>query len=529
MMRKRTLRMVAVGVVTVFVASMASACSGSKSDDNEKSVDELRWGLVADNLPSIEPVTLNSGSSLLATIYDSLLTSDKTGVLTPNLAESWDTPDPLTYVFHLRKGVKFWNGHELTSADVVASLDYERLAPSPYESLFVNVKDVKATDASTVVMTMKKPDVSILSLIASVGAAIFEKEFYEANKKDFGKPGTLTMATGPYKLESLDPTTGAKFTANDDYWAGAPAIKKLTVTPFKTESSAALAYRAGDIDAVYPLSDPETFKSTAKARILRVAGGKQTFLTINTQVAPFDDVHARRAMAYALNRKELAGAVGGVAYDTFLPGIVLNTLADESEVKAALDSVDTYKHSIDKAKAELAQSKYPSGFEATLEVPDDGTRPKIGQAMASMLADADIKLTVKVVSSDQYTQHIGVGEPKKKLPLTLQSLDSQSEPNGTAGAYLDSAQAGVAYQNYAAYSNPTMDALLKDGISTNDKAERFEIYAKVNAIVASDVPYIPLFLRDNVVALADKFTWPDFNAFSSVYGANAWAYQVKPK
>ena len=138
-------------------------------------------------------------------------------------------------------------------------------------------------------------------------------------------------------------------------------------------------------------------------------------------------------------------------------------------------------------------------------------------------------MTVKVVSSDQYTQHIGVGDAKEKLPLVLNSLDSGSEPNGTADAYLNSVQADVAYQNYAAYSNPTVDELLKDGISTNDNAKRFTAYSKINTIVADEVPYIPLFLRDNVVALSDKFTWPDFNAFSSVYGANAWVYQVKPK
>jgi peptide/nickel transport system substrate-binding protein len=528
MRRKRTYRFVAVGVAVVFAATTVSACSGNKANTSGTKVDKLRWGLVADNLPSIDPLTLTSGSELLATVYDSLLTSDKAGRLAPNLAESWDAPDPLTYVFHLRKDVKFWDGKVMTADDVVASLDYERLPPSAYESLFVNIKDVKAKDPSTVVVTMNKPDVSILSLLSSVGAAIFEKDFYEAHKKDFGKPGTLTMATGPYKIDSLDPTTGATCTANHDYWAGAPAIKNLTVTPFKTEASAALAYRSGGLDAVYPLSDPETFASTAHAKITRVAGGKQTFLSLNTQVAPFDDVHVRRAIAYALDREKLASAVGGEVYDTFFPPLVLDTLVNDSEVKTLTDSVEQYDYSVDKAKSELAQTKYANGLKATLEVPDDGRRPKIAQAMSGMLADAGINLSVKVVSPDQYTQHIGVGDAKKKLPLTLNILDSGSEPNGTADAYLNSAQAGVAYENYAAYSNPQVDTLLKDGISTNDNAKRFAAYGEISRIVATDVPYIPLVLQDNVVALSSKFTWPDFNPFSSVYGANAWVYQVKP-
>jgi peptide/nickel transport system substrate-binding protein len=529
MRRNRSIKFVAASVVTAVIASLAAACSGGSSGGSGADASELRWGLVADNLPSIEPLTLNAGSSLLSTMYDSLLTTDDDGRLAPALAEKWEATDSLTYTFTIREGVKFWNGNELTADDVVASLDYERLPPSAYESLYVNVKDVKATDPGTVVVTLNKPDVSVLTLLSSVGSAIFEKKFYEDNKKDFGKPGTLVMATGPFEITGLKPTSGATFTANPDYWGGAPAVKKLTVTPFKNETSAALAFRSGDLDAVFPLSDPKTFASAADTKVTSASGGKQTFLTLNTQVAPFDDIHVRKAFAYALNRKELAGvAGGGTVYNTFNPSIVLETLADKSEVEALTKSVDQYDFDVAKAKDEVAQSAYAGGVKATIEVPDDGTRPKIAQAMKSMLAEAGIALTVDVVSPDQYTQHIGVDDPKKKLPLTLQRLDSQPEPNGTADPYLNSAQAGVAYQNYAAYSNTDVDALLAKGIATDDAAKRFAAYAELNTIVAAEVPYIPLYLEDNVVALSDKFTWPSLNSFSSVYGPNAWAYQVKP-
>ena len=174
MTRKRTLRLAAVNVSVVCVAALATACTGSGGDrpSSGDKPDTLRWGMVTDNLASIDPVTLTAGNALVATIYDPLIGADEDGQLAPAIAESWDTPDALTYVFNLRQDVQFWDGTEMTSEDVVASLDYIRLPPSPYESLFVTVESIKARDASTVVMKMKQPDASILSLLSSVAGSI---------------------------------------------------------------------------------------------------------------------------------------------------------------------------------------------------------------------------------------------------------------------------------------------------------------------------------------------------------------------
>jgi peptide/nickel transport system substrate-binding protein len=533
MKQMRITKFVATGAALVCCAAMTTACKGAGGGENpgkNAAVDELRWGMVADSIDGIEPLTFSAGSALLATMYDALLTAGPDGQLAPGLAESWETPDDLTYIFHLREGVTFWDGTELTADDVVASLDYERLPPSPYESLFVNVDTVTAQDSSTVVVKMKQADASVLSLLASVGASIFSKEFYEENKKDFGKPGTLTMATGPYEITNLNPTSGATFTANPDWYGGEPAVKTVEVKPFKNVTSAALAYRSGELDAVYPLADPQAFASTSKAELTSIPGCKQTFMSLNTQVAPWDDVHVRRAFAYALNREDLAGAEGDGAatYDSFFPPMVLDKVADEAQIDDLMSSLPTYDFDLAKAEEEMAQSSSPDGVNGTFEVPDDGVRPRIAQAVANMVAEAGIELDVKVMSEAQYTQRIGEGDAAKKIQLTIQRLDCSEEPNTTADFLLNSAQADIPYANYAAYQNPEADELLKDGISTTDEGGRFEAYSALAEIVAEDVPYIPLYLGENVLALSDQFAWPDLNPFSSVYGPAAWVAQVKP-
>ncbi|MFJ1584681.1 ABC transporter substrate-binding protein [Streptomyces sp. NPDC088197] len=513
------------------MAALLAACNGAeKPGATGGRADLLRWGIVADSLDSIDPLTLTSGNNLLATVYDALLTADPKGQLAPGLAESWDTPDPRTYIFHLRKGVTFWDGTGMTSADVVASLDYERLAPSPYESLFVNVKDVTARDANTVVVTLKQADSSVLSLLASVGASIFQKKFYDEHKADFGKPGTLTMATGPYRLDRLNPTEGADLTANPDWWGGKPAIQRVSVKPFKTVTSAALAYRSGQLDAAYPLADPRAFAASSKAKLVKVPGCKQTFMSLNTQVAPWDDVHVRRAFAYALDRKGLAAAEGdgAVTYDSLFPAQVLAKVADKADIDTMIGSLPPYAFDVSKAKEEIAKSSHPGSVKGTFEVPDDGIRPKIAQAIAGMVAKAGIELDVKVLSEAQYTQRVGEGAAKKKIQLTIQRLDCSEEPNTTASYLLDSSQADIAYANYAAYSNPEADKLVNAGISTADRAGRFQAYSALDKLAAQDVPYIPLYLGENVLALSDSFTWPELNPFSSAYGPAAWVAQVKP-
>lgn len=524
-MRNRT--SIASTAVLASAALVLAGCAGSSAPPVDTS--ELTWGIVASNMASVEPLTFTAGNMLLATIYDALMTAGPDGQIAPGLAESVDDSDPMKYVFDLRDDVTFWNGDPLTAEDVVYSLDYERLPPSAYESLFINVDTVSAPDEDTVVITMKQPDAGLLSLLASPGASIFQKKFHEEHKENFGAPGTLVMATGPYEITSLDATRGAEFVANPDWYGGEPAIEKLSVKPFKTLANAALAYRTGEVDAVFQVSDPKSFESNSGETLTSVEGCKQTFLALNTQVAPFDDVHVRSAVERALNREELAESVGVGAstYKMFLPDLVLGKLASESQIQDLNATIPDAGFDLDAAADELAESAYPDGVASTLQVYDDGVRPTIAQAMAGTLAEAGIDITVEIVSEDEWNQAVGEGDPLKKSPMQLVRVDCSEEPNLTASWMLDGANAAVGYSNYAAYSNPEVDRLIDESLATNDPEARFAAYSEMMQIVAEDVPYVPVYLEDNVVALADGFAWPTMNAFSSVYGPAAWVAQVE--
>jgi ABC-type transport system substrate-binding protein len=146
--------------------------------------------------------------------------------LEPELATSVSQPNPVTYVYHLRHGVTFWDGSPMTSADVVYSLDYQSKPGVPTSVYFAN------------------------SL--SYEGVIFEKAFALAHPATMGNPGVLIEATGPWEIKSLDPTRGMELTVNPRWWGGKVPVQQISVKFFSTETSEALAMRSGEIDVAFP-------------------------------------------------------------------------------------------------------------------------------------------------------------------------------------------------------------------------------------------------------------------------------------
>ena len=160
--------------------------------------------------------TLDTGTDEDNDVYGTLETLTKfgpSGQIGPALATSVTQPNATTYVYHLRHGVKFWNGDPMTSADVVNALGYYRKSGSYVSSLMVSVKDVTATDPYTVTVTLKYP-YAPWSAQTTGQFPIFEKKFQDEHKTTMGRPGVLIMGTGPFKIDSFDPTTGLELSAN---------------------------------------------------------------------------------------------------------------------------------------------------------------------------------------------------------------------------------------------------------------------------------------------------------------------------
>src|SRR3984957_3892678 len=378
----------ALGVLLLGSCALA-ACSTSSSPGTTSSGSGSSGGTISQFTVGMDPAVTtlnfdksNIGYQLAGLALEPLLIAEKNGTLKPWLAQSWKQTSPTTYVYNIRHGVKFSDGDPLTATDVAFSLNYYRQAGSLDAYNFpTTLKSITPTGPYTVTVPLTQPDAAWAVVPAGDPLGIFEKKFFEAHASTFGQPGTGVMGTGPWEFTSYNGTTSAELTANPHYWGGKVNIKKVSVQFFSSETSEALAFRDGEINLAFPL-DNKSFASTSGQPLTTVPSyAVQGGFFMNVLQKPFDNVHVRLAVAYALNRSALINAWGGYATPVyqFLTAELLENIGSPAQVKTTLAAVPTYPFNLAKAKAEMAQSPYPHGVKATISVENAGPYPNGSQ------------------------------------------------------------------------------------------------------------------------------------------------------
>jgi peptide/nickel transport system substrate-binding protein len=491
-------------------AAAGAAGGASGAGASSAPIPLLRVGLDFD-LSSLDETKNISANNIDGLSLETLVQFGPQGQVEPDLATSWDQASPVTYVYHLRPGVKFWDGHPLTATDVAYSLNYDRGAGSDVAFSFSGVKSITATGPSTVTVTLTAPDASWKFVPAEENAYIFEKHFQQAHASTFGQPGTLVMGSGPWVIDSLDPTKGAQVTANPHWWGGKVQIQRVAFTFYASETSEALAFRAGEIDLDPGISSPKSFAATSGAKLLSTPSCSNGFFGMNVTQPGWNDVHVRRAVAYALNRPDIIAAYGGYAtpISTLTPPQLLQSVASKSRVTALMNSIPLYPYSLEAAKQEMAESAYPQGFSAVMDIDNYGTDPDVDQVIAAELAKIGIKLQLKELNVTAW-QGIENGPAAKRSTAFGGGGCFQPDPN-TYSDFLGSKNLAAGGWNFSNYAPAAVDTLLAQGVATSSPAQRFAVYSKLFERLQQDEPYVGLFVSDTTAALSSKFTWPDFN------------------
>src|SRR5690242_11003798 len=189
-MKFRVMAWLATAMAAVLAVSLA-ACAGTGAPApagaaSGATIPLLRVGTTGPT-STLDPLTTQGCATDYCGLFmERLMKFAPDGKLEPQLAASMSEPNPVTYVFHLRRGVKFWDGDEMTSADVVASLEYQEAPGSETATYYTDVKSIAADGPDTVVVTLKQPN-SIWPQNMAYEGVIFEKSFEEAHKASFGK------------------------------------------------------------------------------------------------------------------------------------------------------------------------------------------------------------------------------------------------------------------------------------------------------------------------------------------------------
>ena len=411
----------------------------------------------------------------------------------PGLVESWEQPNKTTYIFHVRKGVKFHNkppvnGRELIADDIKYTIERMWEKKFTYRDLFALVSKMETPDRHTLKVTLKEPYVPFLSSMANHYVSILAKEVGE-KYGDFVKPETA-IGTGPFMLESYQPNVKSIFRRNPDYYKKwMPYVDTIEWMVMPDPSARLSALRSGNLDIDLAMAAPliETVKrSNPELTFYDYVGVGGQVLYFNVNRKPFNDIRVRRAMALAFDRKAWLQAfyLGKGAIDNGPP-----VLAAQKEWKLPTAQLGPgaryFEYNLDEAKKLMKEAGYPNGFKSKL----DGTAgygPAIVDHMElvkDMMSKIGIEITLNLKEYADWaaTGHAGIYEEMAYGPMTPYiEVDEWTYEMLHTGASA----------NKCHCADPRLDELLKQQRRTFDKAERKKVLEQVQKHVADQVYYI---------------------------------------
>ncbi len=332
----------------------------------------------------------------------------------PDLAESWEvSEDGKTWTFHLRKGVFFHpfpgspEGYELTADDIVYSL---KRAANPDHSSYAGEYtgiDFAAADPHTVQVTIDQPVSAPLFLAkfaAYAGGFIVCKKAIEANGDDWAR--VHPIGTGPFKFDAYEPRQTTALVRNDKYFRGAPILEKVTVRYIPGVSSRELGLRTGELDIIEGQNEAKWVEKVATfPEVVTPAFGpcEVQMLHINMTQKPFDDIRVRKALSYAISRKQIAAFMGeSLAVPIYSPAMAPPAMGALTKEEAEAAGV-VYENDIEKARALLAEAGHPDGIEFEVIISELATsyrKPMVG--IQAQLKKAGIDMQLKVVDHSSF-------------------------------------------------------------------------------------------------------------------------------
>ncbi|CAB3763143.1 ABC transporter substrate-binding protein [Paraburkholderia solisilvae] len=463
---------------------------------------------------SLNPQRMLSGTARNATattIYDRLVDfRPGTTEVVPALAERWSiSADQKTYVFHLRRGVKFHRtafftpGRDFNADDVLFSLNRQWKIDHPYhrvgggnyqyfqgmgmDQLIVSAARV---DAYTVRIVLSRPDAPFLADLAMPFMSILSAE-YGAQLLAQGRPEDLDsepIGTGPYAFRSYLKDSVIRYDAHPQYWRGKPAIAHLVfaITPNASVRMQKVLRGECQISVAPPPADLPALR-TQKGLVLQAQDGLNIgYLAMNVEKPPFNHVLVRRAVAHALNRQAYIDAIfdgnAKPAINPYPPSLWSYT-----------DQVRTYPYDPAKARELLAEAGYKTGFSTTLWTlpvsrPYNPNGRTMGEMMQADLARVGIKVDLVTYDWPTYLNKIRRGEHDM---AQLGWSGDNGDPDNFLYT-LFSCDAVTRGSNNARYCRRDFNALITEARATSDIQVRSRLYGRALAMLADDEPIVPL-------------------------------------
>ncbi|MFI6291211.1 ABC transporter substrate-binding protein [Nonomuraea sp. NPDC050790] len=485
------------------VLALATACTSAAAPAPAR--DSLVWAGVSPPNSLDIAHGFNTASTLIqGAVLDTMLALDRRGAPAPRLATAWTQPDPASYLFTLRKEVRFSDGAPVTAEDAAYSLrrHLDPKVASQAASYFTTVKKVEAVGDDQVKVTLKRPNPAFLAM-AAIAWQVTPRALAEKHPQDLGSPEVGTVGTGPFKVVRFSLTSGVVLERNPAYWGEKPALRSVEFKTISDPETLRLAVKSGEVDATGDLTARDARKWTGLPGVKTIfyPGNNIAYLSLAVKSGPLADLHVRRAIAHAVNRKAVADLMTsghGAPAAAMLPSPQLTALYGDN-----LPALPDHPYDVTAAKAELAKSAYPNGFELTARYASSGDTGTVMQTVAADLAKIGIRLALEPNPADQYRARLMEHED-----LTIHFVNLSYGTPDPLEVLPDMVSRGAAEPqgfNFAGYGTAATDRRLDTLASATGKARTAEVTALLTEI-GEQVPYIPLFHTDNAIALSEKFT-----------------------
>lgn len=431
-----------------------------------------------------------SNDLVLPQVYSYLIKRDLDGNIVGDVAESWEvSEDELTWTFHLKKGVKFHSGKELTAADVKAT--YDRLLnkddPVRYTQTMGFIDHCEIVDDYTIQLVTLEPAGPMEASLTLRANTLLNKDYIDKYGKDLGKDVASVDGTGPFKLVEWNKDEDMHLVRHDDYFGGPAATENIVIQIVPEAAARSIAIESHQVDAAQGITAEEVLrlKDDPTINVFSIPGPGCHLFQFNCSHPIVKDTKIRQAISYALDRESLVetlyGAMGEKPRDSVAPAAAFGYI-----------NLGVIKQDQEKARQLLAEAGYPDGFEMNLMCTDVYTKGvQAGEIAAAQLAEVGIKANIVTVDRATFSAAWN-GLTPEEFPdwgmflmgagyITLDGDEGLKRRFATS-------EDGKNSNNYGFYSNAEVDQLLNGAAATTDREAREKAYQRAAEILYLEDP-----------------------------------------
>lgn len=438
----------------------------SQTESGEPKVVRINIGAEPDSLDPWQSAATDT-EAIFHNVFEGLCLYDEKGAIIPGIAESWDVSgDGKVYTFHIREGITFHNGKELTSADVLYT--YNNLAGMGGEkavsSKFENIEGFEAPDESTFTVTLKEASASFLAL-----------NIVPVLPEGYTDQATHPVGTGPFRFVEYTPSQRVVLEKYEDYYEETrmPRIDRAEIYIMTDAAAVVSALQSGQLDAAsVTADDAQVLEGTYD--IYNSPQNMVQIFAMNNSAAPFDDVRVRQAVNYAIDKDQIIDSVfGGYAtklYTNFSPVM---------EVFYNKELEGSYDTDVEKAKALLKEAGYENGFTMTITAPANYQKHiDTAQIIAQQLAAVGITANIETMEWATWLEDV-YGDAKYET--TIVGLTGKLDPDAVLGRFHTDYP-----KNFFRFSNAEFDGTVTKALTETDEQARIDEYKRCQAILTEE-------------------------------------------